>query len=172
MFEESHVIARAFNSLIELKLSSLQSLEHIWFQVQPEMIAFQNLQLLVLSERRILYLFSPHVAKLLVQLRKIYINQCEKMEEVILKENEEESVDKIVFPRLQFLEFEHIPNLKVFYRGIHAVELPLLESLNFNQCNKMKYFSYKSVRTPMLKRIQINGSLCALTGDLNTTIMR
>ncbi|XP_065855674.1 uncharacterized protein [Euphorbia lathyris] len=172
LFEENHVTTRAFNSLKELELYGLRNLMHIWFSVPLEIMAFQNLQLLVLSEcQNLLYLFSPRVAKLLVQLQKVYINRCEKME-IILKEDENETANKIVFPHLKLLELQHMPNLRTFSSGIYPIELRSLETLKFNQCNKMECFSYGSLWTPMLKRIQINGSLYLIWGDLNATMER
>ncbi|XP_065857698.1 uncharacterized protein [Euphorbia lathyris] len=170
-FEENHVTTRAFNSLKELELYGLRNLMHIWFSVPPEIIAFQNLQLLVLSECQNLYLFPPRVAKLLVQLQKVSINRCEKME-IILKEDENETENKISFPQLKLLELQHMPNLRTFSSGIYPIELPLVESLKFDQCNKMGAFSYGPLWTPMLGRIQINGSLYSIWGDLNATIER
>ncbi|WCJ32820.1 Protein kinase superfamily protein [Euphorbia peplus] len=50
LFEDDHVTTATFNSLKELELYGLRSLMHIWFSVPAEIIAFQNLQLLILSE--------------------------------------------------------------------------------------------------------------------------
>ncbi|XP_065856118.1 uncharacterized protein [Euphorbia lathyris] len=169
-FEENYGTSTAFNSLKELELYGLRNLVHIWFHIPPKITSFQNLQLLVLSECPNLYVFSSRVAKLLAQLQKMYISHCEKMEEII-EHDENEIEDIIVFPRLKVLELQHIPNLRIVFSGVDDIELPLLESLKLNQCNKMKSFSYGPLRTPMLERIEINGSLYSLTGDLNATIM-
>ncbi|XP_065855893.1 uncharacterized protein [Euphorbia lathyris] len=170
-FEENYATSTAFNSLKGLELYGLRNLVHIWFLIPPKITAFQNLQLLVLSECPNSYIFSSHVAKLLVQLQKIYISRCEKLEEIIVKDDDNVVKDKIAFPQLKLLELQHIPNLRIFFSGVDDIELPLLESLKLNQCNKMKSFSYGRLRTPMLERIEINGSLYSLMGDLNATIM-
>ncbi|XP_065857057.1 uncharacterized protein [Euphorbia lathyris] len=170
-FEENYAISRAFDSLKELELYGLRNLVHIWFHILPKITAFQNLQLLVLSECSNLYLFSSRVAKLLVQLQKLYISRCEKMEEIVVKDDEDEIKDKIVFPQLKLLELQRIPNLMIFMVGIDEIELPSLECLKLNQCNKMKSFSYGLLRTPKLEKLEINGRLYSLMGDINTTIM-
>ncbi|XP_065857230.1 uncharacterized protein [Euphorbia lathyris] len=169
-FEENYASSKAFNCLKELELYGLQNLVHIWFHIPPKISSFHNLQLLVLSECPNSYLFSSRVAKLLVQLQKIYISRCEKMEEIVAID-EIKIKDKIVLPRLKLLELEHMPNLMIFFFGINRIELPSLKSLKLNQCNKMKLFSYGSLRTPMLENIEINGSLYSSVGDLNATIM-
>ncbi|XP_065855696.1 uncharacterized protein [Euphorbia lathyris] len=175
LFEESDSTTRAFNSLKELELYGLRNLVHIWFHIPTKMIMFQNLQLLVLSECHNLYLLPTQVVKLLVQLRKVAISRCEKMEEIIVNEDEEKVetiIDMFVFPQLKVLELQRMPNLRIFYGGVCAMELPSLESLKFNECNKMKSFSYGPLSTPMLKRIQVNRSSYPLMGDLNATIKR
>ncbi|WCJ32787.1 hypothetical protein M5689_014188 [Euphorbia peplus] len=175
LFEKNHGTTR-FNSLIELELYGLRNLVHIWLLIPKQLVAFRNLELLVLSECHNSYLFSPQVAKLLVQLQKIYIGRCAKMEEILLNEDEAEEVkvkpimDTFIFPQLKVVELQRLPSLGFFYSGIHAIELPLLESLRFNECNKMKSFSYGSLSSPMLKKIQINGSSYTVTGDLNATM--
>ncbi|XP_065855629.1 uncharacterized protein [Euphorbia lathyris] len=171
-FEENYGTSTAFNSLKELELYGLRNLVHIWFQIPPKITIFQNLQLLVLSECPNLYLFSSRVAKLLAQLQKLYISHCEKMEEIIVKHDENEIEDTVVFPRLKVLELQHIPNLTIFISGVYEMELPLLESLKLNQCNKMKFFSYGSLRTLMLERIVVDGRFYSLMGGLNATMRR
>ncbi|XP_065855471.1 uncharacterized protein [Euphorbia lathyris] len=170
LFEENHATSKAFNSLEELELHGLRNLVHIWFHISPKITSFQNLQLLVLSECSNLYVFSCRVAKLLAQLQKIYISRCEKMEEIVAKDDENGVKGEILFPQLKLLELQHIPNLRIFLGGIYEIELPLLASLKLNQCNKMEFFSYGSLRTPP-EKIEINGSLYSLRGDLNTTMM-
>ncbi|XP_065857219.1 uncharacterized protein [Euphorbia lathyris] len=171
-FEENYGTSTAFNSLKELELYGLRNLVHIWFHIPPKITAFQHLQLLVLSECPNSYIFSSRVAKLLVQLRKIYISRCEKLEEIVVKDDDNEVKDKIAFPQLKVLDLQHIPHLKIFFSEVDDIELPLLESLKLNQCNKMKYFSYGLLRAPMLERIEINGSLYSSMGDLNGTMRR
>ncbi|XP_065857221.1 uncharacterized protein [Euphorbia lathyris] len=171
-FEENYAGSKAFNSLKELQLYGLRNLVHIWFHIPPKVTSFQNLQLLVLSECSNLYVFSSRVAKLLVQLQKIYISRCEKLEEIVVEDDDNEVKGKIVFPQLKLIELQHIPNLMIFFSGIDDIELPLLASLKLNQCNKMKAF-YGSLRTPMLERIEINGSLYSfMGGGLNATMRR
>lgn len=172
LFKENHATAKAFNSLEELELYGLRNLEHIWLQIPSRMIAFQNLQLLVLSKCQNAYLFSPQVARLLVKLQKVCISRCKKMELIIVRENEDNVEEKIVFNRLKVLELQHMPNLRMFCSGIYEIQLPLLDSLKFDQCNKMIYFSYGLLKTPVLKRIEVNGSLLSLKEDLNATIKR
>ncbi|XP_065848371.1 disease resistance protein At4g27190-like isoform X2 [Euphorbia lathyris] len=171
--KEYHATNGVLSSLEELELYGLQNLVHIWFQIpQKEIMAFQ-LQVLVLSECHNLYLFSASVAKLLVKLQKMHITHCEKMTEIVSMDDEIVQgilVKKIVFPQLKVLELQCMPNLRNFYGGMSIIELPSLEILKLNQCNRMETFSYWSPRTPMLDEIQINDSRYSVTEDLNAAI--
>ncbi|XP_065852398.1 uncharacterized protein [Euphorbia lathyris] len=169
--KDKHGAIGVLNSLKELELFGLRNLVHIWFQVPSETTAFWNLQLLVLVDCHNLYLFSPGVANLLVQLQEVQISRCEKMEEIVLNENKRNcSTDKIIFHQLRALELQYMSSLRIFYGGICAIELPLLESLKLNQCNKMESFSYGSLYTPKLDGIQINGRSYSSGRDLNATM--
>ncbi|XP_065856601.1 uncharacterized protein [Euphorbia lathyris] len=173
-FKDEHDTTQVLNSLEELELYGLRNLTHIWFRIPSKIMAFQKLQILNLSEcHNLSYVFSPQVAKLLVGLQKLQISRCEKMEEIVSKESDSDRkvMDKI-FPQLKALELQHIPNLRIFYAGFSAMNLPLLEFLKFNDCDKMDSFSYRSLKTPMLERVQINKHIYSSTGDLNATLKR
>ncbi|XP_065855702.1 uncharacterized protein [Euphorbia lathyris] len=171
-FEENHSTSiGVLNSLEELELYALRNLKHIWFNIPQNIIAFRRLRLLVLSECHNSYLLTISMAKLLVQLQKIQISRCEKMEEIIAAEDAKD-VDNTVFPRLKALELHHMPSLKIFSSVIHAMEFPSLDFLKVNQCNMMEVFSYGSLDTPMLNKVQIDGSSYSLMGDVNATLIR
>ncbi|XP_065856013.1 uncharacterized protein [Euphorbia lathyris] len=174
-FDENYANSAVLNSLKELELHGLRNLLHIWFRVPLEIMAFQNLRILILSECHNSYLLSPRVAELLVQLQKIEISRCEKLENIVLGEYEWEIGayrEEIVFPQLKTLELQYMPNLEIFYSGFSTIELPLLEFLKLNQCNKMKSFCPGPLNTPMLKGVETNGGLYSLMGDLNATMER
>ncbi|XP_065855620.1 disease resistance protein At4g27190-like isoform X2 [Euphorbia lathyris] len=175
LFKEKHGTTGVINSLRVLELYSLHNLRHIWFQIPPKIMAFQNLQHLVLSQcHNILYVFPYRVAKLMVQLKKIQISRCEKMKEIVVDDDDEVDTvkDTIVFCYLKVMELQHMPKLSVFYGGISWIAMPKLETLRLEQCNKMEFFSCSSLSMQMLERIQMNGSSYPLLGDLNTTINR
>ncbi|XP_065855730.1 uncharacterized protein [Euphorbia lathyris] len=173
--QESHAMIGVIKSLRVLELYGLQNLRHIWFQMPPKIMPFRNLQHLVLSEcHNILYAFPYQVAKLMVRLKKVQISRCEKMKEIVTEDDDEVDTvkDTIVFYYLKVMELQHMPKLSVFYGGISSIAMPKLEALRLEQCNKMEFFSYSSLSTQMLERIQMNGSSYPLLGDLNTTIKR
>lgn len=166
---------RILNTLEELELYGLQNLKHIWYQIPQNAIVFRMLQLLTLSECQNSYLLTITMAKLLVRLRKIQISRCEKMEEIVARDGEkevEENMDETILPRLKVLELKQMSNLKIFCRANHAIELPLLEYLKLNECNKMECFSYGSFETPMLEKVGIDGRWYPLVENLNAALMR
>lgn len=140
ILQEYHTSTGILNSLKELQLSSLSKLMHIWFKIPLEVSAFRNLQVLkIISCDNLTYLFSPYLVKLLVMLQQIEVTSCQRMMEIIAKEDEEEeqeaNMNKIVFPQLRSLIFANLPNLKSFYSGTYALELPKLEKLKIRDEN-------------------------------------
>ncbi|XP_065873403.1 uncharacterized protein [Euphorbia lathyris] len=93
------------------------------------------------------------------------------MEENIAKVDESHT---IVFPRLKTLKLEVMYKVKVFYDGNHAIELPSLEFLDIDDCNKMEALSYGSFYAPILKEIGINRTSYYPTvgEDLNTFLKK
>ncbi|XP_065855614.1 disease resistance protein At4g27190-like isoform X2 [Euphorbia lathyris] len=142
LFKENDATIRGVNSLRVLELYGLQNLRHIWFQMPPKIMPFLNLQHLVLSECHNILYAFPY------------------------------RVAKLMVQLKKVLELQDMPKLRVFYGGISSIVMPLLETLKLDQCNKMECFSYSSLSTRMLERIQMNGSSYPLLGDLNTTINR
>ncbi|KAF2290912.1 hypothetical protein GH714_016592 [Hevea brasiliensis] len=163
--------------LEEVQLSNLPKLVHIFNKIPKNVIGFQKLRKLdVYDCNSLRNILSVAVAKCLVQLQELDIGSCYMLEEIIVpKEDEKEeeaSKDKIMFPQLKSLAFESLPSLKSFCNGIYALEFPLLENLNFMECNGMKTFSYGSLSMPKLKELIINYENHQLMGspDLNSTM--
>ncbi|GKV49328.1 hypothetical protein SLEP1_g56083 [Rubroshorea leprosula] len=62
------------------------------------------------------YLFSSTMARSLVKLGHLEIEECKMMTKIISKENEEEK-GNLIFPELKFLRLIHLQNLVSFYFG-------------------------------------------------------
>uniref|UniRef100_M1AR44 Disease resistance protein RPS5 n=1 Tax=Solanum tuberosum TaxID=4113 RepID=M1AR44_SOLTU len=98
-------------------------------------------------------LMSPSVAKGLLNLQALSIEDCESMEEVITKEEQQGEGIMTLFPRLQELNLINLPKLGHFFLTEHALEFPLLRILSICGCPGMKTFVQLgiSVSTPILK---------------------
>ncbi|KAK6779025.1 hypothetical protein RDI58_025743 [Solanum bulbocastanum] len=113
---------------------------------------FTKLQALYVSHcGKLRNLMSPSVAKGLLNLQLLEIEECESMEEVITKG---EGI-MILFPRLEKLDLRDLPNLGHFYLTEHALEFPFLKYVTIRNCPEMKTFVQQgiSVSTPSLESV-------------------
>ncbi|KAI5660508.1 hypothetical protein M9H77_29301 [Catharanthus roseus] len=121
-----------------LYLDNLPKLVEIWKIPPPGNGTFQNLtRLFVRNCGNLRFLLPFHVAKMLVKIQKIRIEQCETMEGVIGKTDREQvdddDVELALFPHLEALFLEDLPMLEMFSSGS-------LRKLKIAGCPKWKIF--------------------------------
>ncbi|KAH7855982.1 hypothetical protein Vadar_031268 [Vaccinium darrowii] len=92
------------------------------------------------------YIFQPSMARDLVNLQELIINDCSKMEAVLDGEEEidrqgRKSSDKTLLPYLIKLELRHLPKLRRFCHSSNPLELPLLSQMVIWDCPRMDSFS-------------------------------
>ncbi|KAL5541191.1 hypothetical protein UlMin_042664 [Ulmus minor] len=119
-----------FPSLKKLKLSGMNFRE-LWSPIS----CLQNLSSLDVSScPNLKYLFTVAMAGKLPQLETLKIRGCPVMEEVVVtNEHGEGRLEKILFPKLNTLELEDLPNLKRFCTG-NCIEFPSLLQLRIKNC--------------------------------------
>ncbi|KAJ1426838.1 P-loop containing nucleoside triphosphate hydrolase [Sesbania bispinosa] len=178
------------NKLRELNLIGL---EHPWVKPYSEkleklnvskcsrlvklvhsVVSFINLkELSVDSCKRMEYLFTISTAKSLVHLEYLFIFDCESIEEIITKEDDDGSDHEIiVFERLVMLMLSSLPSLVCFYSGNTTLQFSYLQAAIITQCPNMKTFSRGVINAPMFSWVR--GSFVDIDfhfhDDLNTTI--
>ena len=131
-----------------------------------------NLKYLSISYcKKINILFSYSSLRSLEKLEVIY---CENIEEIVSEGKIEASADKTMFPRLQCLYLEGLPNLKAFCQGSYDFDFPLLQEVIINYCPKMEVFSRGSCHAPKLQDVTMvmesHRTKYTHKGDLNATI--
>nr|XP_048326370.1 uncharacterized protein LOC125421414 [Ziziphus jujuba var. spinosa]XP_048326371.1 uncharacterized protein LOC125421414 [Ziziphus jujuba var. spinosa] len=131
-----------FIQLRNLTLAYLPKLKHVWTEDPQGTLTFQNLQAVEAYECHSLKnLFPPSVARSLVQLQKLHINNC-GIEEIVAKEEGLEAESrKFVLPQLEVMELMNLPNLVSFYPGPHTSSWPSLRKLDMVGCMKVKVFA-------------------------------
>ncbi|XP_017622865.1 uncharacterized protein LOC108466970 isoform X1 [Gossypium arboreum] len=125
--------------LESLQLCSINT-KRIWHnQTYPQL---SNLTSLFINEcGNLEHLLSPSLANSLVQLQRFQILDCESLREIIFTEKiEEEKIDVICFPRLNYLRIEGLRNLIFFCSRNYNIEFPLLKELEIEDCPKLKEF--------------------------------
>ncbi|PHU06109.1 hypothetical protein BC332_26931 [Capsicum chinense] len=87
-------------------------------------------------------LMSPSVARDLLNLRTLRIEDCQSMEEVIIEEEEGEEImsNEVLFPLLEELILAELPKLGHFFLTKRALDFPFLIDVSIFECPKMKTF--------------------------------
>ncbi|KAL5541188.1 hypothetical protein UlMin_042661 [Ulmus minor] len=159
-----------FPSLKELKLSGMNFRE-LWSPIS----CLQNFSSLDISScPNLKYLFTVAMAGKLPQLETLKIRGCPVMEEVVVtNEHGEGRLEKILFPKLNTLELEDLPNLKRFCTG-DCIECPSsneeelwspisclqnFSSLDISSCPNLKYLFTVAMagKLPQLETLKIRG---------------
>jgi len=152
------------SQLKELHLESLQDLV-AW------RLPFLNLTCLKVKNCHSLsYLFTFSTARSLTKLQRMEIKECESIEEIVSKEEGEESdEDEIIFSQISCLKLKNLRNLRRFYRG--SLSFPLLEELSITYCNQMVALCAGTLEANKLSQITINHNILMET-DLNSTLRK
>ncbi|XP_062021392.1 probable disease resistance protein At4g27220 [Rosa rugosa] len=96
-------------------------------------------------------LLSPSIARGLVKLQRLEIENCEKIEEIAAAaaaEGDEETEDDNIFPQLTYLRLEDLPNLRSFSQGKYNFNWTLVKKITIQGCGNMKKFCFGSVSIP------------------------
>ncbi|WVZ06545.1 hypothetical protein V8G54_019891, partial [Vigna mungo] len=129
--------------LKKLILYDLPNLKCVWKENIEGIVSFSNLQRVdVEGCGSLVTLFPSSLAKSLGKLNTLDIQECEKMVEIVGKEDEMEDETTIMFEFhcLSYLNLETMPLLSCFYPGKHHLECPLLDQLYVECCPKLKLF--------------------------------
>ncbi|KAF8025235.1 hypothetical protein BT93_F2164 [Corymbia citriodora subsp. variegata] len=100
------------------------------------------------------YMFTPTIAKNLVEITKLRISKCDILTEVICDEGGNER-HVVAFNQLKYLELDGLTQLRCFSSGGYTLILPLLKDIIANRCPKMKFFSKGLMEVPKLKRVRV-----------------
>ncbi|KAF2294542.1 hypothetical protein GH714_012397 [Hevea brasiliensis] len=138
--EESSLFNRmvSFPNLEDLRLDSV-TCEKIWHDQLSA--TYSNLKSLTVTRcDNLKYLFSTSIVKSLLQLKTLHVEYCSSLEEIILTEEiieeEDERVNKIIFPKLDGLGLRHLPNLIRFCSG-YQIEFQSLRDLDIVGCGAL-----------------------------------
>ncbi|CAJ1816601.1 unnamed protein product [Sphenostylis stenocarpa] len=137
-------------------------------------VSFMNMKELFVTDcKKMQYLFKFSTAKSLVQLVILSIQNCESIKEIVKEENENGS-DEIIFARVKTLELVSLPLLGSFYSGYATLQFSRLKKVKVAECRKMETFSQGDIKAPFFYGIQTSVDDFDLTfhEDLNTTIKK
>eukprot|EP00261_Vitis_vinifera_P039659 XP_019080902.1 PREDICTED: probable disease resistance protein At4g27220 isoform X2 [Vitis vinifera] len=133
---------------------------------------FENLHSLTVHGcENLIYLVTSSIAKTLVQLKELTIEQCKLVKEIVGHEGGEEPYD-IVFSKLQRLRLVNLQSLKWFCSTRCIFKFPSLEQFEVEECPQMEYFCETVPSTPRVKEVKIDDHVEEqfLGCDINTII--
>lgn len=87
-------------------------------------------------------LFAPTIALGLENLKWVEIDNCNMLGNVVTNGGcESSTIDRIEFPKLNYLLLQNLGNLKGFYLGNHPFKCPALTKLIITGCPMMETFA-------------------------------
>ncbi|KAI9127782.1 hypothetical protein K1719_000775 [Acacia pycnantha] len=156
-------------NLVFLKVKSCCSL----VKLAPSSASFQNLtELYVFRCHQLIHLVTTSTAKSLVSLRLLKINDCKRMEEIVMNGTNEDVQGGITFNKLWKIKLTDIPSLKMFSPQRHTFEFPELKWIEISGCPEMKMFCLGVLKTPELIEVKIEEHVIEWEDeeDLNKTM--
>jgi hypothetical protein len=137
----------------------------------PSTVLFENLERLEVGYCAGLEnIMKSSTATSLQKLRRLCIDDCEKIEEIVASDDENDD-SEIAFMKLEYLRLKKLPNLESFCKGRHGFKFPQLQNLLVIDCPMMETFSHGMLNAPKLTKVYVTqqGEF-EWKVDLNTTI--
>ncbi|XP_022842188.1 disease resistance protein At4g27190-like [Olea europaea var. sylvestris] len=156
------------SQLASLVVLSLPDLVHFTRMFPKGIYVYQNLTHLGVGHcDNLRYLFSPSMAHSLVALEVLMIEDCEAIEEIIGREEEEDTSNieimeegmtrRIVFPKLEDLWLAHLDRFRLLSSQNYELVFPSLEYLRIENCPAMtELYSRQQLGAPKLDKVWIN----------------
>jgi len=122
------------------------------------------------------YLFTSSVAKKLVNLEEIIVEQCESLKEIVAKggdedepkgEGEDKYENEMIFKKLENLSLTSLPKFESFYTGTSTMNFPSLRKVCVEKCYSAKVFRHRD-KVPPKFTVAIDG----FRGDKKSLIMQ
>ncbi|KAG4400462.1 hypothetical protein GLYMA_07G062900v4 [Glycine max] len=161
-----------------LCLESLPELVSIGLEnssIQPLLGNLETLEVIGCSSLK--DLFTSSTARSLTRLKRMEIKRCYSIEEIVSKDGDESHEEEVsikevsIFPQLNCLKLEELPNLRSFYKG-SLLSFPSLEELSVISCQWMETLCPGTLKADKLVQVQLEkySDAIKLENDLNSTM--
>ncbi|KAK2641307.1 hypothetical protein Ddye_023070 [Dipteronia dyeriana] len=147
LWKEDSLPSMVFENLTNLEVSVFEKLKTL----VPSSVSFKTLMTVTVWRcNGLMNLFTLSTAKTLVQLVRMNILDCKRMEKIITDMGDEETIsgkgekdaaiNKITFSMLNFIKLWDLPNLTSLYSGSFTLECPSPTTISIANCPKMNKF--------------------------------
>jgi len=127
--------------LKKLVLSMLPNLENVWNGEPHGILGMQHLEEVRVKEcKGLTSVFPASVAKDLMKLEHLVVEDCEALTAIVAEECDEDE-EILIFERLQVLDLKRLQELRCFYAGNFSLSFPSLKEVYIIECSSMKSFS-------------------------------
>ncbi|KAF2288038.1 hypothetical protein GH714_004040 [Hevea brasiliensis] len=151
---------RPMETLNQLQLIDLPRLRHVFNEDHKGILTFKNLTLLKVHNcSNLTNVFTVSMALGLVNLQHMEVKRCSLVEQIITKESSDEEMmrDKTIFPSLQSISLECLPNLSSFYSASDVLECPSLKKIDVLDCPKVELLpsTFSKFAIPSLEKLRV-----------------
>ncbi|KAJ0831160.1 putative leucine-rich repeat domain superfamily [Helianthus annuus] len=116
------------------------------------------------------YIFTFNTLESLKQLKELRVRTCKAIQVIVKEENTGKSSKEVVFPRLETLELDHLPNFKGFFLGMNDFRWPSLDNVLINECPQLLMLTSGQSTAPKLKYIRTRFGKYSLERDLHGVV--
>ncbi|KAL9995476.1 putative AAA+ ATPase domain, P-loop containing nucleoside triphosphate hydrolase [Helianthus debilis subsp. tardiflorus] len=116
------------------------------------------------------YIFTFNTLESLKQLKELTVRRCKAIQVIVKEENTGKSSKEVVFPRLEKLQLDHLPNLKGFFLGTNDFRWPSLDNVVIDECPQLMMLTSGQSTTPKLKYIRKWFGKCSVERDLHGVV--
>ncbi|GAU28414.1 hypothetical protein TSUD_54660 [Trifolium subterraneum] len=141
--------------------------------IVPSSVLFENLEQLEVGHCAGLQnIVKSSTATSLQKLRKLCIDGCERIEEIV-ESNDENDASELAFMKLEYLRLSNLPKLRSFCKGRHGFRFPLMQKFFVIDCPTMETFAHGVLSAPKLRAVHVKEQDdWHWNGDLNATIRK
>ena len=158
----------SFDSLHSLEKLSISDCKHLKSLFKCNLNLFNLKSVSLEGCPMLIYLFQQSTVVSLVSLERLEINDCGCLEYIIDERKGQESRGEIVddnesasqgsiFQKLEVLSFKKCPELEFILPFLSARDLPALQSITIERCDKLKYIFGQDVQLGSLKKMELGG---------------
>ncbi|KAL2336513.1 hypothetical protein Fmac_010959 [Flemingia macrophylla] len=141
-FQQRNVYGAIDTNLQSIFLKELPKLKQVWSIDPRGILNFKKLQSIDVSFcNKLRNVFPASVAKDVQKIEYISITNCEKMMEIVAREDGlEANNEPLVFHELTNMKLYYLPNMEHFCKGRHTIWCPKLSKLTMACCRKLEIF--------------------------------